>query len=179
MKTRDSIDETSVYEGSGNIFQDLNLPDPQEHEIKAQLALRINGSIDAIGATQAQIAKRLHIKQPTVSLLRNYKLQGFSVERLMQFLVHLGHSVAINVSTERTVKAGITVTSAAKEARLSRPSPRSFREFPADWNVICSSSPNPQKKVKLLYGYQEPEDSSPHVERMTAEFTAYNRMRAQ
>ena len=42
-----------------------------------------------------EAAERLGINQPKVSALRNYKLDGFSVERLMTFLTALDRDVEI------------------------------------------------------------------------------------
>ena len=45
--------------------------------------------------TQAAAAARLGVSQPKVSALANYKLEGFSVERLMTFLTALDRDVEI------------------------------------------------------------------------------------
>ncbi len=44
----------------------------------------------------------LSINQPKVSALLRYKLDGFSVERLMNFLTALGHDVEIVIKPRRT-----------------------------------------------------------------------------
>lgn len=44
---------------------------------------------------QAASAKRFGINQPKVSTLANYKLDGFSVERLMMFLTALDQDVEV------------------------------------------------------------------------------------
>jgi predicted XRE-type DNA-binding protein len=48
--------------------------------------------------TQAAAAEKLCINQPKVSALANYRLDGFSVERLMTFLTALDQDVEIVVS---------------------------------------------------------------------------------
>jgi predicted XRE-type DNA-binding protein len=40
-------------------------------------------------------ARRLHVNQPKSSALSNYRLDGFSVERLMNFLTALDRDVDI------------------------------------------------------------------------------------
>jgi len=47
--------------------------------------------------TQADAADKLGVNQPKVSALANYKLDGFSVERLMTFLTALDQDVEIIV----------------------------------------------------------------------------------
>ena len=80
---------------SGNIFADMNLPDAAELDTRARLGAAICRIVERRRLTQAEVAAALAINQPKVSALRNYKLEGFSVERLMRFLVVLGQDVEI------------------------------------------------------------------------------------
>jgi predicted XRE-type DNA-binding protein len=75
-----------ISRGSGNVFADLNLPDAEERQTKLRLAYALNTILDARRLTQAAAAARLGLNQPKVSALRHYKLDGFSVERLMTLL---------------------------------------------------------------------------------------------
>jgi predicted XRE-type DNA-binding protein len=84
-----------VQEGSGNVFADLGLPNPEERLAKAGLAFRIAGVIRARRLTQATAARILKIDQPKISRLLRGQLSGFSTERLMQFLTLLGRDVEI------------------------------------------------------------------------------------
>lgn len=57
--------------------------------------------------SQAQAAKVLGVTQPKVSALRNYKLAGFSVERLMNLLTTLDQDIEIVIRRKpRSRKAG-------------------------------------------------------------------------
>jgi predicted XRE-type DNA-binding protein len=47
--------------------------------------------------TQAETARLLGVNQPKVSALKGYKLEGFSVERLMHFATALEHDVVIEI----------------------------------------------------------------------------------
>jgi predicted XRE-type DNA-binding protein len=84
-----------VEEGSGNVFADLGLPNPEERLAKAGLAIRIAGVIRARRLTQASAARILKIDQPKISRLLRGQLSGFSTERLMQFLTLLGRDIEI------------------------------------------------------------------------------------
>jgi len=84
-----------VIPSSGNIFADMNLPDAAELDTKARLGAAICRIVERRRLTQADVAAALAINQPKVSALLNYKLEGFSVERLMRFLTALGHDVEI------------------------------------------------------------------------------------
>ena len=54
-KSTSSVIET-VDMGSGNVFADLGLPDPQERQLRVQLATRLNDVLKAEGLTQAAAA---------------------------------------------------------------------------------------------------------------------------
>ena len=75
-----------VKVGSDNIFADLDLPNPEERLIKAELARRISDIIRQRNLTQIEAAEILDIDQPKVSALTRGKLSGFSTTRLFRFL---------------------------------------------------------------------------------------------
>lgn len=83
--------------GSGNVFADLNVPRPEEALAKAELAHRITTLIARRGLTQAAAATLLDVDQPKISALRRGRLSGFSLDRLVRFVVLLGHDVEIVV----------------------------------------------------------------------------------
>jgi len=86
-----------VDEGSGNVLVDLGLSDAAELTTKVQLAVAINQQIEARSLSQIAVAELLNINQPKVSALQNYKLDGFSVERLMTFLTGMGSDIEIRI----------------------------------------------------------------------------------
>jgi predicted XRE-type DNA-binding protein len=87
--------EAAIVRGTGNVFADLGYADAEERQTKLRLAHAINGVIARRRLTQAAAADKLGINQPKVSALANYKLDGFSVERLMTFLTALDQDVEI------------------------------------------------------------------------------------
>ncbi|MBP1807620.1 helix-turn-helix domain-containing protein [Rubellimicrobium aerolatum] len=84
-----------VIRGSGNVFADLGLPNPEERQTKLSLAMAINEIVKARRLKQAEAGVLLGLPQPKVSQLVNYRLDGFSVERLMGFLTRLDRDVKI------------------------------------------------------------------------------------
>jgi predicted XRE-type DNA-binding protein len=84
-----------VIPSSGNVFADMGLPDAAELDTKARLGAALDLTVERQRLTQAEVAAVLGINQPKVSALLHYKLEGFSVERLMQFLVVLGQDLEI------------------------------------------------------------------------------------
>jgi len=95
-----------VFEvSSGNVFADLGLPNAEELGTKLRLCVAINRILEKRKLTQAEAARVLGVNQPKVSALKGYKLEGFSVERLMHFVTALEHDVVIEIRP-RGVKKG-------------------------------------------------------------------------
>src|SRR5580658_965221 len=82
---------------SGNVFADLKLPRADDLLAKAELAAKIIADIQRRRMTQSQAAAILGIDQPKISALKQGKLSGFSIERLMRFLLLLGRDIEIAV----------------------------------------------------------------------------------
>jgi predicted XRE-type DNA-binding protein len=102
-----------VIPSSGNVFADMGLPDAVELDTKARLGAAICRIVQRRRLTQAQVAGALAVNQPKVSALLHYKLEGFSVERLMRFLVVLGQDIEIVVRAKpRSRSARIAVKAA-------------------------------------------------------------------
>src|SRR5271168_3489516 len=85
----------AVVQSSGNIFADLRLPNAIEKQTRVRLAVAINQIIQERRLSQTAAAQLLSINQPKISALVNYRLDGFSVERLMNFLTALDRDVEI------------------------------------------------------------------------------------
>ncbi len=96
-------EEIPVTEGSGNVFADLGVAEPEEELTKAQLASLIRDAIRRRRLTQEQAAELTDLDQPKVSALVNGRLGGFSSDRLMRCLTALGQDVEIVV--RRSVRA--------------------------------------------------------------------------
>ncbi len=92
------VSSTSVVPSSGNVFADLELPEAEEKQTKVRLAVAINQIIKTMELSQTAAAECLHLNQPKISALANYRLNGFSVERLIHFLNALGRDVEIVIS---------------------------------------------------------------------------------
>ena len=93
-----------VIPSSGNVFADMGLPDADELDTKVRLGAAICRIVERRKLTQVEVAAALGINQPKVSALLHYKLEGFSVERLMHFLTALGHDVEIVVKAKRSTR---------------------------------------------------------------------------
>ncbi|MGO8968376.1 MAG: helix-turn-helix domain-containing protein [Myxococcaceae bacterium] len=90
--------------GTGNVFADIGVPDPEVALVKAQLASRIVDLIEARGLTQVQAAAILGTDQPRVSDIVRGSLQQFTADRLMRFITALGSDVEIAVHPGRRAR---------------------------------------------------------------------------
>ena len=88
---------TKIEPSSGNVFRDLDLPEPEEDLARAQLAQRICSLIAHRQLTQAKAAALLGVDQPKISALMRGRLAGFSTDRLFRFLNALGSDVEITI----------------------------------------------------------------------------------
>lgn len=95
MASRRAESPEPITLGTGNVFADLGFPDAAERQAKLRLAYALNQLLDGRKLAQAEAARVLGVSQPKVSALRNYKLTGFSVERLMNLLTALDQDIEI------------------------------------------------------------------------------------
>jgi predicted XRE-type DNA-binding protein len=100
-KNRKRPKRPTVRRGTGNVFADLGLPNPELELLKAQLTLQIYRIVKARGLSQAQAGEVLGIRQPHVSALMRNRAGNFSVGRLLEFLTALGQDVRITVKPTR------------------------------------------------------------------------------
>jgi len=87
--------------GRRNVFKDIDVPNREEHLVKAQLVFRIDAIMKERRLKQTAAAGLLGIKQPDVSKMLRGEFRQFSVERLLRFLVALNQDVAIVVKPHR------------------------------------------------------------------------------
>jgi predicted XRE-type DNA-binding protein len=93
-------DGGTIIRGTGNVFADLGYADADERQTRLRLTHAINAVIARRRLTQAGVAEKLGVSQPKVSALTRYKLDGFSVERLMTFLTALDQDVEIVIKNK-------------------------------------------------------------------------------
>ncbi|HEX7729919.1 MAG TPA: helix-turn-helix transcriptional regulator [Terracidiphilus sp.] len=94
---------------SGNVFADLGIANPEEALAKAELAHKIAELIRTRKLTQKEAAELLRVDQPKISALVRGQLAGFSLERLMRFLLLLGQDIRITVEKSAQRRARVLV----------------------------------------------------------------------
>jgi prevent-host-death family protein len=141
----------AILKSSGNVFVDLGLKSAQERQTKVRLAVTLNQIIQDHRLSQMAAAKALGINQPKISALLNYKLDGFSVERLMQFLNALDQDIEIVVRKKPRSRraARIVVVALLEEVSKTKKPIRITRHGKPVAEVV---SPSPARKGRKFLG---------------------------
>jgi predicted XRE-type DNA-binding protein len=84
--------------GSDNVFADLGLDDAPELKLKAAIVGEINSILRRRHLTQVRASELLGLTQPKISALKNGRLRGFSLEKLLELMVKLDRDVEISFS---------------------------------------------------------------------------------
>jgi predicted XRE-type DNA-binding protein len=98
-----------IREGTGNVFADLGLPNPEERQAKALVAIYIEKLVSDCRWTQDEAAKRMGISQPDVSNIVRGRLRGFTLDRLFECLTALDQDVEIRIGPSEHPPARVRV----------------------------------------------------------------------
>lgn len=97
-------DRIAATPGSGNIFAEMGIAEPEEELAKVKLACHIRAAITRRNLTQAQAATVIGVDQPKVSALVKGRVAGFSTDRLLRCLAALGLDVDIVIRGESRIR---------------------------------------------------------------------------
>ena len=84
--------------GSGNVFADIGVAEPELALAKATIVQQIAAVIEERGLTQKQAGELLHLDQASLSKLLRGRVRGYSLERLVRFLNLLDFDVELRVA---------------------------------------------------------------------------------
>lgn len=97
MKTPTKLE---VVRGSGNIFRDFGMPDPETRQLKAMLAVQVVKALDARKLTVRGASEMTGIAAADFSRIRNAKLERFTVDRLLLVLARLDQHVEVSIKVK-------------------------------------------------------------------------------
>lgn len=100
-KSKSEERKIEAFEGSGNVFSDLGLPDADQRLLKANIVAELHRLIKEMGLTQVKAAKLLGIHQPDLSLLLRGDFDDYSAERLMKMLTVFEQDIEIVMRPHR------------------------------------------------------------------------------
>lgn len=89
--------EKNYEVSTSNIFADLGLEDSEELITRARLMHELGLLIKSSKRSQKEIAEKLGISQPKVSMLISGKFNEFSSEKLMHYFSLMGCYVEISI----------------------------------------------------------------------------------
>lgn len=114
VTTKKTLDGIEYEVGSGNVFADLGLADPEELMAKALLSIAIERAVEDEGLAPSTAAKLLQCTEVELSRLFRGDFSEFSMDRLFRFLNALGMDVRIEVrpKTPEAPEARVLVNAA-------------------------------------------------------------------
>ena len=83
--------------GSGNVYQDLNIPDADVRQLKAILAAEIMKTLDKKGLSVRKAPRLTGVPAGDVSRIRHADLERFTSDRMMMIINTLGSRVEVSV----------------------------------------------------------------------------------
>ncbi len=102
-RTKATKKPATIDRGSGNVFADLAIANPDLALAKAELVQRIREIIAVKKLTQAKAAELLGIDQPKVSALVRGRVENYTLDRLFRFLNSLGQRVELRIHPNKEV----------------------------------------------------------------------------
>jgi predicted XRE-type DNA-binding protein len=92
--------DLEIIEGSGNVFRDVGLPDPDTKLIKADLAAEIIRVLRTAKLTNVAAARRAGVAETDISRIRHADLNRFTIDRLVRILNRLDRRVDVVITDE-------------------------------------------------------------------------------
>ena len=103
------MEETQVFVGSGNVFADMGLPNPEERQLKAHLSIEIEQAIRAKRLSKKRAAQKLGLSASGLAKVIEGDLSDFSIKQLVDYLGCLGREVELSASVREHVPEAMTV----------------------------------------------------------------------
>ena len=94
-----------VTDSSGDVFADLGVDLDEKDRLKLAIAHEITNVIVRRKLTQAEVARIIGADQAKVSNLTRGRLKGFSLDRLVLYLLCLGYDIDVHISAQRETSA--------------------------------------------------------------------------
>ncbi|WP_371832824.1 helix-turn-helix domain-containing protein [Mesorhizobium koreense] len=91
-------DNDQIVQSSGDIFADLDVKLNPEDIIRIEIAREITRVIQSRKYTQVEVARRLGTNQARVSDITRGRLDRFTADRLLRYLLALGVNLDVHTS---------------------------------------------------------------------------------
>lgn len=94
-------DDFKLIHGSGNVFRDLGMPDPDVRQLKALLASAIIKRLNRSRMTVRAAQEETGVPASDFSRIRHADLARFTVDRLITILNKMGAEVSVNLTVRK------------------------------------------------------------------------------
>lgn len=98
-------DDFGIIVGTGNVFRDTGVPNPDLEQLRTILAAEIMKILDREGLTVRKAEEITGIAAADFSRIRRLKLGRFTIDRLMIVLHKLGQRVEVEVTVRPEAEA--------------------------------------------------------------------------
>jgi len=92
--------EDRWHKGSGNVFADIGVPDPELALLKAQVAIAIELAIERKAITQREAGEIMGIPSSKVSNIVCGRVRGYTLDRLFTYLKRLDVDIEVKMKTK-------------------------------------------------------------------------------
>ncbi len=89
--------DIDLIHGSGNLFRDLGRSDPETKQLKAVLAAAISKVLKEDNISTRRAQEMTGVNHSDFARVRGYRLDRFTVDRLIAMLEGLGQEVEVSV----------------------------------------------------------------------------------
>ena len=96
-----------IIRGSGNVYQDLKLPDADVRQFKAILAAEIIKALDKKALSVRKAQSLTGVPAADFSRIRTADLERFTADRLMMILNKLGSRVEVSVKVKERQREAV------------------------------------------------------------------------
>lgn len=94
-----TTDDFEIIRGSGNVFADLGLPNPEIEQFRTLLAAKIIGVLDERKFSVRDAEAATGVAASEFSRIRRVKLDRFTIDRLLLILGKLGQDFFLDLRT--------------------------------------------------------------------------------
>jgi predicted XRE-type DNA-binding protein len=91
-------DDFELMRGSGNVYADLGVANPEQRQLRGILAAEIIKTLDGEKLSVRAAEKHTGVAAADFSRIRQAKLKGFTIDRLMAILDKLNRDVHVSVA---------------------------------------------------------------------------------
>jgi len=97
-------EKIEITRGSGNVFRDVGLPNPDVEQAKAILSAEIIKALDARGLSVRRAQALTNVPAADYSRIRNADIKRFTIDRLIKILNKLAPEIDINIKVRHPRK---------------------------------------------------------------------------